>query len=527
MVVVEFPTKELVADAKQPKEKIINTLTEIGAPCFEDGENIVLELTPNRPDWYSMEGIIRTLNAYFKNDIKTYEAKKSDYKVIVDPSVNAIRPFTVCAVVKGMKFTDQKIREIIRLQEKLVGTLGRNARKFGIGVYPLHAIEFPINYTTMKKEEIEYVPLGYDKKMAANEILSIHKKGREYGHILKDAKKYPVFLDAKNRIMCLIPIVNNAETGKVDLETKEIFIEVSGITLDSVLSALNIFCCACADMGGTIYEVAVNYNKKTIHTPKLKTKEIKINKKYIQKVLGIKLTGDRIKQLLTKMGYYCTGEIARIPPYRTDIMGPIDLVEDIAIAYGYNNFEPQIPDVYTEAESIEDYTKIDDVVKGMGFLEVKTFLLTDKKSINKINYNDSLIEVLNPACSEFTVLRPSLLGKMLDIFSENKMKGLPQKIYEIGYVYENNKMTKKLAFAIMDKKINFSICRGYLQTLLKESEIGFELVSGNTGWLDNVEGGKVVLKKENKAGYFGKVDSGVLLKHGIEFAVYACEIELV
>ncbi|MEK6982859.1 MAG: phenylalanine--tRNA ligase subunit beta, partial [Candidatus Micrarchaeota archaeon] len=497
MVVVEFPTKELVANAKQSKEKIIATLTEIGAPCFEDGENIILELTPNRPDWYSMEGVIRTLNAYYKNEINEYNAKKSDYHVTVDPSVKTIRPFTVCAVVKGIIFTDQRIREIVRLQEKLVGTLGRNAKKFGIGVYPLQAIEFPIKYTTMKKEEIQYVPLGYDKEMTAEEILTIHKKGKEHGHILKDAKKYPVFLDAKNQIMCLIPIVNSAKTGKVDLETKDIFIEVSGITIDSVLAALNIFCCACADMGGTIYEVAVKYNKKTIHCPKLKTKDMKISKKYVEKVLGIKLTNQKIKELLTKMGYHMVNETIQIPPYRADIMGPIDLVEDIAIAYGYNNFEPQIPEIYTEAKSIEDYAKIDETIRGMGFLEVKTFLLTDKSSINKINYNGSLIEVLNPACTEFTVLRPSLIGKMLDIFGENKMKGLPQKIYEIGYVYEEGNMKKKLAFAIMDKQTNFSECRGYLQTLLKESEIEFELISGTTGWLDKLEGGKIVLKKEN------------------------------
>ena len=40
---------------------------------------------------------------------------------------------------------------------------------------------------------------------------------------------------------------------------------------------------------------------KTIHCPKLKTKDMKISKKYVEKVLGIKLTNQKIKELLTKM----------------------------------------------------------------------------------------------------------------------------------------------------------------------------------------------------------------------------------
>ena len=106
--------------------------------------------------------------------------------------VKTIRPFTVCAVVKGIIFTDQRIREIVRLQEKLVGTLGRNA-KIRNRSLPITGNRIPNKIYYNEKEEIQYVPLGYDKEMTAEEILTIHKKGKEHGHILKDAKKYPCF----------------------------------------------------------------------------------------------------------------------------------------------------------------------------------------------------------------------------------------------------------------------------------------------------------------------------------------------
>ncbi len=73
--------------------------------------------------------------------------------------------------------------------------------------------------------------------------------------MIKDFDVYPVFVDGKKKIMCLIPVVNSAETGKVDETTKEIFVEVTGIDLNVCKAALNILVCSFADMGGSIFEV--------------------------------------------------------------------------------------------------------------------------------------------------------------------------------------------------------------------------------------------------------------------------------
>ena len=72
------------------------------------------------------------------------ERNGAGYSVIVDPSVAKVRPYTACAVVKDLRFNDERIRDAVLLQEKLVATLGRKVKRFGLGLYPLKAIAFPV-----------------------------------------------------------------------------------------------------------------------------------------------------------------------------------------------------------------------------------------------------------------------------------------------------------------------------------------------------------------------------------------------
>ena len=76
MVVVEFEYEEMRRLIDLPRERMIASLSELGAPSeYEpDVKKIITELTPNRPDWYSMEGLARTLRAYHKNEKPKYAA---------------------------------------------------------------------------------------------------------------------------------------------------------------------------------------------------------------------------------------------------------------------------------------------------------------------------------------------------------------------------------------------------------------------------------------------------------------------
>lgn len=536
MVVVEYPYEEMKRLVDLPLEKMIDSLNELGAPSEYEPtvKKIITELTPNRPDWYSMEGLSRALKAYHGKGRRAYRAKKSEYSVIVDPSVAKIRPYTACAIVKGLKFNDEKIRDAVLLQEKLLATLGRKVKRFGLGLYPLKAIAFPVRYTAMKPEEIRYVPLGFDKEMTANEILEEHKKGEQYGHLIKGFDRYPVFMDANRKVMALIPIVNSDETGRIDENTKEIFIEVSGNDLNSCKAALNILVCTFADMGGIIYEVNVEYGSEKIRMPDLDEREMPLDMKRINKTLGIEIGKKEVADLLARMGYGYKSGKALVPPYRADVISWVDVMEDIAIAYGYNNFRYTLPDFFSAGSVNGKFDRIDDAMRGMGFLEIKTFILTNKEKLASVGFIGDILEISNPGTADYTIVRPNLIADIIGVFSTNKMKGLPQKFYEIGIVYDRGKPGKRLVFGVMDKKLDFSSVKGYLQTLAAQEGFTVGLTKEPSGLFENELSCSVSYYLKNgkmnecglKRGVFGKVKKDVLDRFGLDFDVYLCELEL-
>lgn len=527
MVVVDFEYEEFKNIFNMPKDKVIDGLTEIGAPAeisHETGK-IYVELTPNRPDWYSMEGLARALRSYYKKENRKYEVKKSDYRVLVDDSVSEIRPYTACAVVKNMKLDDQKVRDMVLLQEKLLYTLGRKVKRFGIGIYPLEHIEFPVRYTTMKPDEIVYKPLNYPKEADAREILEKHPKGQDYGHIIEKFKRYPVFVDKNDRIMALIPIVNSAETGKVGVETRDVFIEVSGNDKAGINQALNIIVCSFSDINGEVYNVDVKYSKQTDSCPVLTYRKMNIDFKKASKILGVGIGRSKGFDMLKRMGYENNGKEVLIPPYRADILDEIDVIEDLAIVYGYNNFKPSLPDFFNPGNRIRRYDSIDEIFREMGFVEVSTFVLTNKEKLQKIGYSGKVKEILNPSSEEYTVVRPTLKVDMLDVFSTNKMRGLPQKFYEIGEVYEDGKTKKKLCFGVSDKTLDFSGARSYLQTVFKELGWEYELKSKKDISMEEPYSASVIIDNRER-GVFGKINSKISDIFGLKFPVFICEIEV-
>ncbi len=529
MVVVEYLYEEMKRLVDLPLEKMIDGLNTLGAPSEYESETkkIISELTPNRPDWYSMEGLARALKAYYKGTHPEYKVKgaQKGLEVFVDPSVSGIRPFTACAIVRGLSLNDQRVRDIILLQEKLIGTLGRKVKKFGIGFYPLQAIMFPVRYTAMEPKKIIYRPLDFEKAVDATVVLAQHKKGQQYGHLIQKFDKYTVFVDAENKIMALIPIVNSEETGRVDESTKDVFIEVTGVELTACQSALNIITCTLCDMGGTAQEVKVHYGKKTIVTPDLSRVGMEFDLEKANRVLGLELKEKDAAKLLTKMGYiYAKGKVL-VPPYRADIIHEVDVTEDLAIAYGYNNFVPTLPDFFTPGRLREDYKEYHETMRGMGFLETRTFILTNKESLKKVGYIGKVLEISNPATEDFTLVRPIISQSVMETMALNKTKGLPVKVYEVGNVYQDGVDKRMFIFGVMDKLIEFSEIRGYVQRLMNETGQRFELKKEPSGFFDEETGCSIWIDGK-KRGSLGKVKESVTNGFGIEFEVYICEIML-
>ena len=439
MAKVKFNKKEFESHIKLTKE-IEEKINLFGTPLEISDNEMEIEVFPNRPDMLSLQGFLRSFKAFLGKEkrIKKYKIirPEKNYKVKISSAVKTVRPYTACAIVKNLKFDDEKIKEIIDLQEKLHLTLGRNRKKVAIGIYPLEKITLPINYDALPPEKIVFVPLEKEKEMNGAEILKKHSTGNAYAHLLENFEKFPVFSDAKSKIMSMPPIINSEETGKITEKTTEVFIECSGFDMNVLKKCLNIIVTTLAEMGGAIFQMELDYGKEKIKTPDLSNSKIKISLENINKIIGLDLKEKDLESLLPRMGYEYKNKIVKIPAWRTDVLHEVDIAEDIAIAYGYDKLIPQIPNVATSGKEPKESgttEKITEILIGLGLIETSSFHLIKQKEVELMKPEDK-IEVENSK-TEYKFLRPNLLIPALRIFSENKDHDYPQEIFEIGAVF--------------------------------------------------------------------------------------------
>jgi len=511
------------------------------------GDEVELDITPDRPDLLSYQNFRRSFLAFLgkKTGLKEYKLHKPEknYKVKIDSSVKDVRPYTVCAIVKSLRLDDKKIKEIIDIQEKLHVTIGRKRKKLAIGIYPLEKIKLPINFKAMEPDKIKFVPLEMDREMSGLQILQRHPAGRDYAHLLAGKSKFPVFVDSDKNVLSMPPIINSQLTGKVTEKTRNIFIECSGFDLGVLNNCLNILVTSFAEMGGKVFQMNVSGLPKGYGvTPDLSSEKMKISLNNANKLLGLKLTEKELKVLLEKMGhnYISKTKEAEIAAWRTDILHEVDLIEDVAIAYGYDKLEPEIPEISTIGQ--ENYfetfkRKISEILSGLGLLEISNYHLTNEKDqFTKMGVSEKqekgFIEVLDSK-TENNILRKDLSSYVLKIFSENVDSEYPQKIFETGRVFldRNSDILEKEKLSLGIAPGNFTDAKQVLSYLFKM--LGFnseDIKISESEDFPNyfIEGrvGEITFNKK-KIGFLGEVHPRILRNWKIKMPVALAEIDLV
>lgn len=515
---------------KLSDEKLADRISMLGTDLEGiDGDDINVEIFPNRPDLLSQAGFNRALKSFISEEtgLKNYEVKKGNTKVIIDKSTKDCRPYTACAVARNLKLDKEKLEELIQIQEKLHVTFGRNRKRAAIGMYPLEHITTPITFTGLKPEEIRFTPLD-GKEMTAKQILEEHKKGKEYAHLLEGLDMYACFIDANKNFMSLTPIINSQHVGCVTTSTKDIFIECSGHDFRILKQCLNMIVTALADMGATIESCELEYKHGTlgkVTTPQLEATKWKVDIHYINDKLGLDLNDKELKTLFEKMGYGYEKGTARVPSYRADIMHQADLAEDIAIAYGYENFTPEIPTTATVGEESKESiinNKIREVMIGHSLIEMKNYHLISEtvQQLTSTKYK----KLSNSISKEFDTLRNDVLVSLFAALARNKSYEYPQKIFEIGTGFRDEETTQ-LAVVLCGEKEDYTSIRQTLDNLARAmgEEITFEtgrhqaFLEGRTA---NIKKGKETI------GLIGEVSPRILEQLEIEMPCAALLLDL-
>ncbi|MEM3154662.1 MAG: phenylalanine--tRNA ligase subunit beta [Candidatus Woesearchaeota archaeon] len=488
----------------------------------------------NLPYLWSPEGLARLFRGLLgrQKGIPPLKLEKAKDKVIHDKRLGKIRPYIACFKAYGKKIDEYLLKQIIQLQEKLAENFGRKRQKISIGVYPLKSINFPVQCKAALPTEL-FTPLDFNQPMSLRQALERHPKGKEYGHLIKHESIYPVFIDAKKEIMSLIPVINSQHTGKIKVGDDALFFDATGTDDESVNLVANIFAYALADRGFKIEPCIIEYSGKKVITPTLHTKTIKINEKNVGKLLGLSLKSADIKNTLLRMGYNYTGNTVTIPSYRNDIMGEVDIIEDIGIAHGYEKFTPLPLSSYTRGGTFPIQHKIDSnrvFWIGLGYQEIMSPVLCNKELLyGKMNTEDwGTVEIENFISQTYSCVRTWILPQLLDVLSKNKHVDYPQKIFEQGLVSIRGKEAtdrQHLAAATAHSEATFTEMRQAMESVLRNAGIQYSIQEHELGCFIPGRAAKILVNKK-QVGFIGEIHPAVLDKFGLLVPVAACEIDL-
>ncbi|PSR96575.1 Phenylalanine--tRNA ligase beta subunit like [Actinidia chinensis var. chinensis] len=479
----------------------------------EDEEVIYkIEVAANRYDLLCLEGLAQALRTFIGLDpIPVYTVAnikaESMLKMHVKPETSLIRPYVVCAVLRGITFDEAKYNSFIDLQDRLHQNICRRRTLVAIGTHDLDTMEGPFTYEALPPSQINFVPLKQVKSFKADELMDFYKsdlKLKKFLHIVENSPVYPVLYDRNRTVLSLPPIINGAHSA-ITLKTKNVFIECTAtdltkakIVLNTMVTMFSVYCQSKFEVEPV--EVVYSDGKSSIY-PDLSLYHMEVPLSYITDIVGVPLDENEVASLLNKMQLHakksvcgeCTFTVS-VPPTRSDVLHPCDVAEDVAIAYGYNEIPKSIPPSLKPLPLNQFSDLIRSEIAMSGFTEVLTWVLCSyKENFSMLNREDdksTAVIIGNPRSADFEVVRASLMPGILKTVGHNKDHPKPIKIFEVGDI------------TLLDEKkdVGASNCRR-LAALYCGANSGFELIHGLVDRVMEIIGTPFVQPGDN-AGYY-------------------------
>lgn len=545
-------------------------------PDMSQPENervIKIELNDtNRPDLWSTGGVTRQLRIHEgakRSNYSSFLSKKDSVKdcadrvITVDPEMKNIRPYMVSFVISGKPIDDPMLKDIIQTQEKLCWNFGRKRRSISMGVYRMADIKWPCHYKAVDPDKTSFVPLQCDQPMTCRQILTEHPKGKDFGWIIKDLPKFPLLTDDTDEVLSMAPVINSATLGAVQVGDKDLMVELTGDNMENLMLSANIVACDFFDAGYEILPVKVVHPYETAlgkevvapfyFQPSTKTTLAAINKK-----LGCDLTKDEVLDALARMDNDVSAKdfdasektasylkankndvefVLNPPPYRNDFLHEVDIIEDVMIGVGLDNFKPVRPSDFTVGQ-LSDVTlfsrKAKEIMVGLGYQEmIFNYLGSKRDYIDRMCVSsENVIEISNPMSENYQFVRPSIIASLLRAESQAGQAVFPHKIFEIGKVAfldssENTgtKTIQSLGFMTACNNANFNSLASEVSTLLYLLDHKYDVKEVKDPRF--IPGRQAAIMLNGKqVGVFGEVHPQVLENWGIIVPCVAGEIDI-
>ncbi|WP_336344847.1 phenylalanine--tRNA ligase subunit beta [Halalkalicoccus ordinarius] len=581
MPVVDVDPDELrrLTGTEKEDDRLKDDLFALGLE-FEgrtEEDEFQLEFAPDRLDRLSVEGVARSLRYQYGEDRGVYvpQTNDPDWTIEVEESVPAERPYVTGAVVRGVDLDEKGLDSLIQLQEKLHATMGRKRAKGAIGIHDLTMMkgrealrasegssgrsprdgaatgaESPtIRYTGVEPDGDRFVPLDSNDELTPGEVLEEHPTGREYAELVSEYERYPAIYDDLG-LFSFPPVINGRRT-EVSTDSRELFVELTGTDQWTIDRMCAIICYALSARGATVEEVEVEYPDRTLRRPDFETREKRVTHARIERMLGLELDPETVIDCFERSGLSATQVLGEetsydveIPPYRVDVLHPVDLIDDVGRAYGFNSLVPRYPEVSTvgarhERTRLEDAAR--DALVGLGFEDMLDFhMISEEENFERmgIAIGDDVLgageptTIREPYSEDYTMVRTWALPSLMMVLENNTHRSYPQELSEIGLAAEVDPSTetgvaehRTVAGVLARTDASYEDAKTRLQAIARN--FGVELETPATEHPSFIDGraASVVIDGDS-AGIVGEVHPAVLVEHDLELPVAAFEFRL-
>jgi phenylalanyl-tRNA synthetase beta chain len=474
--------KEFV-DFKLSPEELAHKLTMTGLEVEEivtldDDTVIEIGVTPNRPDCLSIRGVAREISAILELPLKDITAdidKEKGQGPVVEIEIPELCPRYTARIIKGVKsgpspeWLSKKLESCgIRPTSNIVDVTNYIMLELG---QPMHAFDLDKlaggKIVVKQAKGISTVKtLDDEERKTSDDMLLIWDAEKPVAVAGVMGGLDPEVSDASVNILLesayFQPSSVRRTSKELNLSSEAAYRFERGVDKEAVAFAMDRAAMMIKEIaGGQVSGITDNYPLP--YEPV--TISVSFNK--INAVIGVDIDRLFIEETLIRIGCNITREgdsLSVVPPsFRDDLRRDIDIVEEIARMYGYDNIPSTFPVMQMSAAPVHEQQelvrKIKNSMAKAGFSEAINYSFVNPDSLDKLLLPDqdrrrSLIYIKNPLRKEESAMRTTLIPGLLNNINTNTKRGekmvrlfeisrvflksdekLPDEIMQIGAVY--------------------------------------------------------------------------------------------
>lgn len=563
-------------NVKDGLDRVQHALTMTGLEVtstldIEDDHVMDIEITPNRPDCLSILGVARELAAARGKTVEIPGSVKKHY-MKKGPGRGGARveildkkgcPRYVGAIIKNVKIEPSPKWLVGRLNAMGLRSINNiadvtNYVLFELG-QPLHAFDLDklegrrIIVRKAKKGEgivtIDGVKRELEPSMlviadAVRPVAIAGIMGGRYTEISNDTKN--ILLESAY----FDPITIRKTQRKLGLASESSYRFERGVDFGMILSAS----ARCQEIikdvaGGRLQGVVTDVGGKGV-----KEKEILLSLDEIPRVLGIDIETGKVMDILKRLNLCPVKKskgkvLVKVPSYRQDLEKEIDLIEEVARAYGYDRIPVKIPaftiqKTYEEEQGTRSFLEKEAkrILSSLDLNEIVTYTLTSRFAIEALGQSfDNLVRLKNPLSSNQEFMRPSLLSEMLDVVSWNINRGNTLlQLFELNKIYlakdGTDEIEERLSLCLgmcgatkgnwkeRSRDIDFFDLKGVVELFLDSIGIRDYVFENVDSFIFKRDLSTSIKIDEAKLGVLGEVRPEIARKFDIKQRVYLAEI---